>query len=81
MTDAKASDAADAIGLLDQHLEGLEFTNPVGLEDVTTVHEALLAILPAGIRLESYHRRTVVVFELRSGDRVVAHREKKVIES
>jgi hypothetical protein len=37
------------------------FTHPVELADVVTVRDALLAVLPAGARVEVYHRHRDVV--------------------
>jgi antitoxin (DNA-binding transcriptional repressor) of toxin-antitoxin stability system len=46
-------------------LDGVDFGAPVELADVLTVHDAIVARLPAGARLESYHTLAQVVFEAR----------------
>jgi hypothetical protein len=69
-----------AITVLDTTLENVDFTHPVALEDVTAVHNTIRSIIPAEVRLESYHHIRDVVFELRVGDVLKAQRIKKVID-
>lgn len=70
MTAAEAVDAVLAV---------VEFTAPVGLEDVQAVAEAIRERLPSDARLEIYHRHSDVVVEVRQDKKLIVRRTKKVI--
>lgn len=67
------------VEILDSVLSGVDFTHPVELADVKYVHDAIVAQLPQGTCLESFHRYVEVYFELRTAGRLIARRTKKVL--